>query len=108
MWITTISLPVSNDGTQDADGFRPDSEKQYLTGIPANRKDTTRNDEMMASQMGYTADVVMEIDQACYSGQSEFIDEADGTRYNIQRTFRKDKSNLIQLIGSVRDRGKEL
>ena len=105
MWTTTISLPVSNSPTQDADGFRID-DKEYLTGIPANKLDATRDDDMLASQSGYNADIVMEVDKAAYSGQSEFIDESDGVLYSVKRSFLKNKRNVIQLIGEKRQRGK--
>lgn len=105
MWTTAISLPVMNSREQDAAGFITDN-KQYLENIPANMRDATRQDEIHANQMGYTADVVVEIDAAAYDGAGYFIDEATGDEYDIVRTFQADRSNRIQLTGKRRQHGK--
>ena len=105
MWNTSIALPVENTETQDSSGFISRT-KTYLQNIPANRSDCTRADETLANQMGYIADVIMEIDAAVYNGAGYFIDEASGTEYEIRRTFRKDRSNKIQLTGQRREHGK--
>ena len=105
MWDTSISLPVSKTETQDAAGF-PQEDTGYLNGIPANSLDVTRNDQILANQMGYTADIIIEIDAAAYSGQGFFVDESTGDIYDIRRTFRKNKSSRIQLTGKLRKNGK--
>ena len=105
MWVTSITMIGHKEETQDAAGFvSEDSDK--ITGIPANRLDTTRSDEMLANESGYTADIVMEIEAAAYNGQSSFMDEATGDWYDIRRTFRRNKSNRIQLTGELREHGK--
>lgn len=105
MWTTAISLPVMNNSEQDASGFIEDN-KSYLEGIPANMLDATRQDEILANQMGYTADVVVEIDAAAYDGAGYFIDEATGDEYDIKRTYRADRSGFIRLTGQRRHHGK--
>ena len=105
MWVTSITLVGHKEETQDSAGFVSE-EDDKITGIPANSLDTTRNDEILANESGYTADVVMEIESAAYHGQSSFMDEATGDWYDIRRTFRKNKSNRIQLTGELREHGK--
>lgn len=105
MWTTSIALPASNDETQDTAGFVQEN-RNFMTGIPANAIDATRNDVILANQDGYTADIIMEIEAAAYSGQGCFIDESTGRFYNIRRTFRKNRSNRIQLTGELREHGK--
>lgn len=105
MWNITISLPTGNTRTQNVNGFVTDR-KTYQTGIPASRKDATRQDIMLAYQTGYNADIVVEIDAANYNGASSFIDESDGTEYLIKRTFKGDRKRFIQLTGEKRQKGK--
>ncbi len=105
MWTTSIALPMKGEHTQDAAGFRTET-KEYLEGIPANMLDTTRQDEIIANQMGYTADVIVEIEAAAYNGAGHFIDEATGDEYDIKRTFHGNRSNRIQLTGQRRHHGK--
>lgn len=105
MWVTSISLPESREETQDPAGFQTET-KKYFKGIPANKLDTTRNDELLANQGGYTADIIMEIESVAYSGQGYFIDEATGDIYDIRRTFHPNRSNRIKLTGELREHGK--
>lgn len=102
---TSISLPTEDNIVQDEDGFVTHN-KSYIKNIPARRKDTSRNDELMAHQMGYTVSAIFEIDSACYSRQGYLIDESDETIYDIKRTHQKEKSQKIELICEVRDHGK--
>lgn len=102
---TSISFPNGDDITQDEDGFVTHN-KTFVKNIPAQRKDTTRNDELVAHQMGYSVSAIFEIDSACYSHQGYLIDEADGTTYDIKRTHKKEKSNKIELTCEVRENGK--
>lgn len=102
---TSISLPSKDDIVQDADGFVTHN-KSYVKGIPARRKDTSRNDELMAHQMGYTVSAIFEIDSACYSHQGYLVDESDETIYDIKRTHKKEKSQKIELTCEVRQNGK--
>ena len=105
MWNTSIAFPQSVSGTQDSAGFvRLD--KTYLHGIPANRKDTTRSDETLANNMGYTVDRVYEVDRACYNGAGYLIDEFENVICDIKRVHTQDKSNLVSLACEVRENGK--
>lgn len=102
---TSISLPDTDNISQDNDGFVT-HEKTYIKGIPARRKDTTRSDELMAHQMGYSVSCVYEIDSACYNRQGYLVDESDSVTYDIKRTHKKEKSNKIELTCEVRSDGK--
>lgn len=102
---TSISLPNSDEISQDADGFVTHN-KTYVKGIPARKKDTTRSDELMAHQMGYSVSCIFEIDSACYNRQGYIIDESDSTVYDIKRTHKKEKSTKIELTCEVRANGK--
>lgn len=105
MWTTSISLPVVHDDTQDAAGFITQI-KDYMERIPASMLDSTRQDEILANQMGYTADVIVEIEVVAYNGAGYFIDEATGDEYDIKRTYRPERSNRIRLTGQRRLHGK--
>lgn len=102
---TSISLPSKDEISQDQDGFVTHN-KTYIKGIPARRKDTSRNDELMAHQMGYSVSCVYEIDSACYNRQGYLIDESDSVTYDIKRTHKKEKSQKIELTCEVRANGK--
>lgn len=102
---TSISLPDTDEITQDQDGFVTHN-KTFIKGIPARKKDTTRSDELMAHQMGYSVSCIFEIDSACYQKQGYLVDESDETTYDIKRTHKKEKSNKIELTCEVRQNGK--
>lgn len=102
---TSISLPSQDEISQDADGFVTHN-KTFIKNIPARKMDTTRSDELMAHQMGYSVSCVYEIDSACYNKQGYLVDESDSTTYDIKRTHKKEKSTKIELTCEVRDHGK--
>lgn len=102
---TSISLPSKDEITQDEDGFVTHN-KTFVKNIPARRKDTSRNDELMAHQMGYTVSAIFEIDSACYNRQGYLVDESDSVTYDIKRTHKKEKSQKIELVCEVRANGK--
>lgn len=107
MWDRSISFPSGGNITTDPDGFDTASET-FITGIPANQLDTTRNDEILAKQSGYTASIIVETMKCNYDlaqNASYFIDESTGQVYNIVRTFHTDKSMKIQITGEARERG---
>ena len=49
-----------------------------------NFRDSTRDDEVLAKQNGYTADQVVEIMACNYSGESFLVDESTGEIYDIK------------------------
>lgn len=102
---TSISLPSKDEISQDADGFVTHN-KTFVKNIPARRKDTSRNDELMAHQMGYSVSCIFEIDSACYQKQGYLVDESDSVTYDIKRTHKKEKSTKIELVCEVRQNGK--
>lgn len=104
MWNRSISLPVKKTTTQNADGLL--NEKwEFVKGIPASFKDTTRADETLANQCGYGVDVIVEIMACNYNQASFFVDEATGQTYDIRRTHWKERSMRIELTGERREHG---
>ena len=104
MWNKSISLVIGQKKETDADGFDTVTE-ECMNGIPTNFTDVTRNDEIVANQFGYSADQNIEITACNYNGQRFLYDESDGVRYEVKRTFRKDKSMNIILTCERRERG---
>lgn len=102
---TSISLPTGDEISQDQDGFVTHN-KTFIKNIPARKMDTTRSDELMAHQMGYSVSCVYEIDSACYQKQGYLVDESDSVTYDIKRTHKKEKSQKIELTCEVRSDGK--
>lgn len=102
---TSISLPSADEITQDQDGFVTHN-KTFIKGISARKMDTTRSDELMAHQLGYTVSCIFEIDSACYNRQGYLVDESDSVTYDIKRTHKKEKSQKIELTCEVRQHGK--
>lgn len=109
MWNGSIKLPInSTGGGINENGFPIAPVYTFLEGIPASMTDTTRNDEILASQNGYTADLVVEIMACNYSGQSFLVDESTGKEYDIVRTHHQDKKMTISLTCQYRERGKQV
>ena len=102
---TSISLPNSDMISQDEDGFVT-HHKTYTKNIPATSKDTTRSDETLAKQMGYSVSKVFTLDKSVYTGQGYLIDESDNLVYDIKRVYHKEKSHLVELTCEVRSDGK--
>lgn len=105
MWNRSISLPTRKVTEQNENGFQ-EEHWELIRGIPASLKDATRQDEIVGNQSGYQASVIAEIMACNYNGGSFFVDEVTGDVYDIRRTFRPDKSMMIQLTGERRERGK--
>lgn len=104
MWNKSIKLVTRVIIKTDEEGFDTESE-QFLENIPANFTDTTRNDELIANQSGYTASQNIEIKRCNYNGEQYLYDEETGDKYEIKRTYRKDKSMNIILTCERRERG---
>lgn len=105
MWNKSIKLVTRVETITNENGFNIKTEKEYLEGIPANFTDTTRNDEIVANQTGYTADQNIEILECNYNGEQFLYDEETGDKYEVKRTHRKDKSMNIVLTCERRERG---
>lgn len=109
MWNGSIKLPIGSEGGgKDSNGFPIEPVYIFMDGIPASLTDVTRNDEMLASQKGYTADLIVEIMACNYSGQSFLVDESTGKEYDIVRTHQRDKKMTISLTCQYRERGKQV
>jgi hypothetical protein len=105
MWNKSIKLQESSKEAEDKDGFITSSEPEFLEGIPANFKDTTRSDQILANQSGYTADQNIEIVACNYGGQKYLYDEENGDTYEVKRTYQADKSMNIVLVCERRETG---
>lgn len=104
MWIKSVSLPVKKIVHTDKEGFQTEN-WEYMRGIRANFKDPTRQEELLANQRGYRANIVVEIVACVYNGASFLVDEATGEIYDIKRAYCPDKSMYIQLTGERRECG---
>lgn len=101
----SVSLPAKRREIKDSEGFC-EEQWEFLRGIRADFKDATRNDEILASQCGYTASVVVEIAACAYNGASFFVNEATGEIYDIKRAYCPERSRKVQLTGERREHGK--
>ena len=101
----SISLPFRKKSTQDSEGF-PTEKWDYIKGVQANFQDTTRQDEILAHQLGYEATVIVEIAACAYNGASFFLDESNGQIYDIKRTYKPEKTGKLQITGERREHGR--
>lgn len=107
MWNRTIRIPVSTIETQDDEGY-PTKETTYRT-IRANFQSASRNDQIVADQKGYSADVIATVIARNLTGLprnwSQFIDTLTGDVFEVKRTYRADKSRFVELTGQLIRRG---
>ncbi len=104
MWNRSIALPRKEVLEQDGEGFQK-TRREFIKGIPANFTDVTRNDEILASQKGYTINQNVEIMACNYSGEAYVVDESTGDMLEVKRVFQKDKSNFVILSCERRKNG---
>lgn len=104
MWNKSVKLVTGIDTETDEDGFDTVKEK-FLEGIPADFKDLTRSDDVVANQLGYSADQNIEIASCNYNGEKFLYDEETGEKYEVKRTFRGDKKMNIILTCQRRECG---
>lgn len=102
MWNGSVRLIRHKQNGQNANGFA-ETVPVYSESIPASIADVTRNDEVLASQKGYTADRNIEIMACNYHGERQLMDEADGRIYDIRRTYKNHKSMKLILTCEMRD-----
>lgn len=96
MWNTSVKIPLSCTGDKDSEGFEKENH-EYLKNIPANIRDATRQDEIVAGQRGYRADKIITVMACNYNGQMHIIDESDGKKYEVKRAFSPDKGMVVEL-----------
>lgn len=104
MWTKAIAFSTP-ETTRTPSGIKQTVE-HWGQPIRASFRDTTRDDEVAANQLGYTADVNVEIHKSAYAGQSCLQDVATGEVYDIRRTYQPEKAMTIILTCSRRERGK--
>lgn len=105
MWNRSISLPIKRTVDEDSEGFEKE-EWKYMTGIRASFKDATRQDKILAQQVGYNASMIVEIAACAYNNAPFLIDESTGETYDIKQTFRLEKSRMILLTVEKRKNGR--
>lgn len=103
MWNKSVCLLTGLETGRDGEGYVSETRKTWLTGIPANFLDVTREDEILAQQYGYTASQRIEIAACNYNGEKTLLEEASGERYEVRRAFRKNKGNFVELICERRE-----
>lgn len=105
MWNTAVQFGHTVT-TRDEDGF-VHSDTDWGSPVRANGLDLTRSESTLAMQGGYDADRVYEVHKVNYGGEDFLKDQADGQIYDIERSFSADRSVMISLTCSKRERGKE-
>lgn len=105
MWNRSISLPIKRITNENSEGFE-NEEWVYMTGIRANFRDVTRQDKILAQQVGYDASMVVEIAACAYNNAPFLIDESTHETYDIRQTFRPEKSRMILLTVEKRKNGR--
>ena len=93
-WNHAISL-ISYKKAKDNDGFY-DTKEVKSDPIPANFKSVTRAEEEHSKNLGYNADLMIEIMAVDYNGQETLIDVDTDKRYAIKRTYAKS-SEILEL-----------
>lgn len=104
MWNGSIRFIRKEKRQQNKNGFMEEGEG-FTESIPANFTDVTRNDELLASQKGYTADQNIEVLACNYNGEDSLKDDSNHAVYDIRRTYRKDKSMKMVLTCERRQHG---
>ena len=84
-WNHAISL-ISYKKAKDNDGFY-DTEEFKSDPIPANFKSVTRAEEEHSKNLGYNADLMIEIMAVDYDDQETLIDADTNKRYAIKRSY---------------------
>ena len=84
-WNHAISL-ISYSKTKDKDGFEITQEKTS-DPIPANFKSVTRAEEEHSKNLGYNADLIVEIMAIDYHEESTLLDVDTNKKYAIKRTY---------------------
>ena len=105
MWNGSILLIRTILEGQNENGFSQ-SQRECSCEIPASISDTTRTDEVVGNQCGYSADIVVEIAACNYAGESAFKNVGTGIVYDVKRTYRPQRSMNIILTGEAREHGK--
>ena len=105
MWTHAVRFPSPVVVVDDEDG-QESTVDNWGKPVPADFQDTSRSDEVAASQLGYTADQNIKVHASNYTGQGYLQDVGSGEVYDIKRTFEADKSGYIVLSCQLRERGK--
>lgn len=96
MWNGSVTLMHLVEEGTDPDGFLQ-VRHASMGCVPAEFKDVTRNDQMLASQSGYEIDRNVEIMACNYDRETLLMDEETGDLYEIMRTFQPEKSSRMIL-----------
>lgn len=84
-WNHAISL-ISYKKAKDIEGFEMMQEK-VSNPIPANFKSVTRAEEEHSKNLGYNADLMVEIMAIDYNNQETLLDVDTNKKYAIKRVY---------------------
>ena len=95
MFDEVIYLIKENDSQQNEEGFsgKKDTSRR---DIFANEKSIRGNEFYIASQSGYTLEVMFEVHSLDYEGET--IVEYESKRYRIVRTYERKQDEITELI----------
>lgn len=96
MWNGSVTLMHLIEEETDPDGFLQ-VRHTGMGHVPAEFRDVTRNDQMLASQSGYEIDWNVEIMACNYNRETLLLDEKTGELYEIMRTFQPERSSKMIL-----------
>lgn len=92
-WTDTVKL-ITILKEKDSAGFKANKKEEGLE-IIVNFIGVTRKEEEHANQLGYTADLSLEIMTANYENQELLKDVITGKEYRIKRVYPKSSEILI-------------
>jgi SPP1 family predicted phage head-tail adaptor len=98
MFDEIIYLIKQGEETQNEEGF-PIPSQDTKRDVFANEKSIRGNEFYIASQSGYTLEVMFEVHSLDYEGET--IVEYESKRYRIVRTYERKQYEITELICRV-------
>ncbi|MCM3155004.1 phage head closure protein [Priestia megaterium] len=95
MFDEVIYLIKPGEETQNEEGF-PIPAKDTKRDVFANEKSIRGNEFYIASQSGYTLEVMFEVHSLDYEGES--LVEYESKRYRVVRTYERKQDEITELI----------
>lgn len=93
---------ITEEYTVDESGFKT-KKIIYSEEMPCIIQDSTRQDQTLANQCGYTADMVIKMLTGIYGKQKSLLCVNDGEVYDIKRKFVGKNGTEIQLTCQRRE-----
>lgn len=95
MFDEVIYLIKQGEETQNEEGF-PIPAQDAKRDVFANEKSIRGNEFYIASQSGYTLEVMFEVHSFDYEGES--LVEYESKRYKVVRTYERKQDEITELI----------